>query len=141
MATSQAISAYAEPEKLVGPQLNYIVSKEKVREIYQERRQGVTTGLSSLQSLVYNATNFVTNIKKQCISFYEYLKNSYYMTDAKRAELEELQEEEKLMEDEEYKVDGEYDATTITSVVKLAEKTRDVRHLPNPSSSDDVVPF
>lgn len=153
LATAQAISAYAEPERAVGPQLDYLIEQEKKREdaLLAVHRRAAVTLPKDLQLTTVRLLHWKDQLVHYVQEGYRYLRKKLNLGhDGDRLE-EEDDDEEVLDRMEEAEIHS-LDVTTMHDVVQLAAQSptgRPIQSLAGPSiesrggggGADDVMPF
>eukprot|EP00981_Chlorochromonas_danica_P006890 scaffold1503_cov150-Ochromonas_danica.AAC.3 len=156
LATAQAISAYAEPERAVGPQLDYLIEQEKKKEdaLLINRRRAAVTLPKDLQLTTLRLLHWKDQLVHYVQEGYRYLRKKLNLVHD-RDRLEEEDGDEEVLDGrmEEAEIHS-LDVTTMHDVVQLAAQSptgRPIQSLVSPSiqsrggggggGADDVMPF
>lgn len=141
-ATAQAISAFAEPAKLIAPQLEYIVEQEEKKNNKRVRRAAVTadSATATLTAMARNAMQLVHSIGQAMGKAVDYVFRKLHLQ-KERDTLDDLQEIEDGDDDSVGQIEGGapvINAANVPSVVALARQSPGFEPRPQ---SDDVMAF
>lgn len=136
LATAQAISAFASPQRLVAAQLEYIVEQEKKKAAPRSRRKGVALAGNSAAFLAFannalSVFHHVGRIANTVVRFVKKKCNFKHSGD----QLEE-EEEEELMLDQVDDTAKRIDARDLEGVRELVAQSPQ-----RASTADDVMDF